>query len=282
MEKTVVTSDSACDIPKNLKEEYGIFTVPLHIESDGKEFLDGVNITPDMLFERHKFKGTPKTSAVSVFEYEEFFSQFISKGYNVLHISLSSRISSSYANAVTAKNNVSPKKIIVIDSLNLSSGITLLALKASEILSNGMSINDTEEKILTLRKKVKSSFVLDKLDYMKRSGRCSAVQSLGANILSIKPSIEVDRNGMLVQSKKYRGDISRVREQYVYDRINGIKADKTRVFVTHSGLDENELKNVCNKVNELYCFEQIIVNRAGCTISAHCGPGTLGVLFMSY
>ncbi|WP_163193021.1 DegV family protein [Clostridium thermarum] len=282
MSKVILSADTTCDLGEVLKEKYNINYYPLHIILGDKQFQDGVDITPDKIYETYKEKRIlPKTAAVNPDEYYKYFKKWTDEGYEVIHVNLGSGLSSSYQNSCIAAEEL--KNVYTIDSQNLSTGTGLLVLEAADRIAQGMPAAQIQEEINALRTKVHASFVLDSLTFLAAGGRCSALTAFGANILNIKPCIEVDNtSGRMGVGKKYRGSLDKVLKHYTEDKLKdrtNLKLD--RVFITHSGISDERIEIVKNTIKELADFKEILVTRAGCTISAHCGPNTLGVLFMT-
>ena len=282
--KVVITSDITCDLNWDLEQRYGVTCMPLHIVIGGKSYEDWVNITPEELYEIfYKTKELPHTTAGSVGEYVDFFKQFIDKDCDVVHLSLGSKLSVTHQSSVLAANEF-PGRVYSIDTNNLSTGSGLLVIKACELRDQGLSAKEIYDKVNAMTGKSHASFVLDRLDFMHAGGRCSAVAVLGANLLSLKPSIEVhnDDGGSMGVGKKYRGKYDKVLLQYMEDTINKYdNIDTDRVFVTHAGANKEYVDAVVEAVKAKNIFKEVHITRASCTISSHCGPNTLGVLFMT-
>lgn len=282
--KVVITSDITCDLNWDLEQRYGVTCMPLHIVIGGKSYEDWVNIKPEELYEIfYKTKELPHTTAGSVGEYTDFFAQFTDKGFDVVHLSLGSKLSVTHQSATLAAQELEGK-VFVVDTQNLSTGSGLLVIKACELRNEGLSAKEIAEKVSGLVSKSHASFVLDRLDFMHAGGRCSAVAMLGANLLSLKPSIEVqnDNGGSMVVGKKYRGKYDKVLIQYMEDTIAKYDdIDTDRAFVTHAGADKEYVDAVYEALKAKNIFKEIFITRASCTISSHCGPNTLGVLFMT-
>lgn len=274
-----ITSDSTCDLSKELLEQHNITIVPLTVIKDDKAYTDGITITTDEIFAHVAAGGNLcSTTAVSVGEYQEWFAKFADSYDAVVHISISSEFSSSYQNACLAAEEFS--NVIAIDSRNLSTGQGLVVLKACELVKTASSLEEIKEKLVDFTSKVEASFLLDRLDYMVKGGRCSAVVALGANLLNLKPCIEV-KNGKMAVVKKYRGNYAKCLATYVKDRlVNRDDLDRKTLFVTRTPVSDDCLQAVKTAVDSFAEFENIYWTMAGCTISCHCGPGTLGVLFV--
>lgn len=274
-----ITADSTCDLSPELLAQYNIETLPLYIIHDGTEYKDGVDITPDALYEKVRASGKlGSTAAVNVDDYLAFFSRLRETCETVIHFTISSEMSSCCQNARIAAEEVGG--VYVIDSRNLSTGIGLQMLRACELAQKGMAAEVIVSAITAMADKVDASFVPDKLEYLKMGGRCSAAAALSATLLRIHPCIQV-REGSMGVGKKYTGSHEAVLMKYLKDRLAKLEdVDLSRVFITHSGMSDPALVDkVKDAVLAIAPFEDVQVTRAGCTISNHCGPNTLGVLF---
>ena len=273
-----ILSDSTCDLPQELLEKYNISLVPLTIVKDAKSFSDGVDITPADIFAHVAAGGNLcSTAAVGVGAYEDWFQKFADDYDGVLHINISSEFSSSHQNARLAADMFD--NVRVIDSRNLSTGQGLVVLKACELAKNCFSLDQLESEILNYIPKVEASFLIDKLEYMVKGGRCSAVAVLGANLLNIKPCIEV-KDGKMSVVKKYRGSFEKCLASYIKDRLqNRDDLDDQTLFLTRTVVSDTALETVSQAVAESQPFQNTYWSEAGCTVSCHCGPGTFGVLF---
>ena len=277
--KVLITRDSTSDLPPELVEKLNIKTIPLVVTLGDKAYQDGVDITPEDIYKYHDENGVlPKTSAANVDDMINFFEPFVKEGYEIVHFTISSSMSSTYQNSCIAADEF--EGIYVVDSQNLSTGEGLLVLKACEWAAEGLSAKEIYDKVNELIPRVDASFVIDSLEYLHKGGRCSALAALGANLLKLKPCIEVQGGSMGV-SKKYRGKYSETLKQYVADRLTDYSdIDLSRVFVTHAGCDEEIVNQVVEQVKATAPFAELIISRAGCTVSAHCGRNTLGVLYI--
>lgn len=275
----IISSDSTSDLSPALRERYNIQTIPLGVTLGDKTYFDGVDITPDEIYEYHKKTGElPKTTAANVGDCIDYFKPFADEGKTVIHFSLSSEMSSTYNNTLLAASEF--ENIFVIDSRNLSTGSGLLIVAAAEMAASGMEAQEIVNKINELIPCVDASFVIDSLEYLHKGGRCSAVAMLGANLLKLKPCIEV-KNGKMDVGKKYRGKYGEVLKQYVAERIGDASdIDLDRIFVTHAGCDSEIVDAIVEQVKNAAPFKEVFLARAGCTISSHCGANTLGVLFI--
>ena len=276
----IITADSTCDLSPELLERFQIKTIPLTIQLGDDSFLDGEGFTPELMYARYHQDGTlPKTSACSIQQFIDFFSQFTAAGYEVVHLDISSELSCSYANACLAAQEL--EGVYPVDSQMLSTGVGLLAIEGAECRDKGMSAEEIARHLDALKDKVDTSFVLDTLEFMWKGGRCSAVASLGANLLKLKPALEM-KEGKLGVYKKYRGSITAVYQQYIRERLAGKRVRPGHVFITESGeIEAATLAQLDNLVRELIPVKEIHHTTAGCTVSSHCGPKTLGVLFIN-
>ncbi|MBQ2980757.1 MAG: DegV family protein [Lachnospiraceae bacterium] len=278
-----IISDSTCDLTKELLDKYDITILPLHVILGDKDLLDGVTVTPDEIYEwADENKTTPKTSAPSIEDAIDLFKPFIDNGDSIIYFSISKEMSTSINVINLAADELeATDKIFVIDSANLSTGVGHLVLEAAIMAQNGMDAPSIVAQIEELKPRVRASFVVDTLTYLHRGGRCSSVAALAGGVLKLHPKIVVE-NGKMNATKKYRGKIESVILSYAKDMEEEYRNAKTdRVFITHSGCDEEIIKSVYSYLEELNIFDEIIVTRAGSVISSHCGYGTLGVLFIS-
>ena len=280
MPSVVITSDSTCDLSAELLERYQIHTIPLTITLGEDAFLDdGKTFTPADMYARYRKDGTlPKTAAPGVQDFKDFFEQFTSQGCQVVHLDISSELSNSYNAACLAADELIG--VHVVDSRMLSTGVGLLAIEGAECRDRGMGAAEIAQHLRGLTGKVQTSFVLDTLEFMWKGGRCTGVAALGANLLRLKPGLEM-KDGKLVVYKKYRGSIEHVYKQYIRERLEGRKVRPSHVFITESGeVPESTLEEIYALVRELIPVEEIHHTLAGCTVSTHCGPKTLGILFI--
>lgn len=276
--KIKITSDSTSDLGQELMARCGVSVFPLAVAMGGRDYRDGVDITPDDIY-RHVAAGgeLPKTAAVNLAQYQDFWKDFSVNYDAVIHLNISAEFSSCYQNACLAAESFD--NVYVVDSRNLSTGHGLLVVKAAELAEQGASAAEIVQVLRETVDKIDASFILDQLEYLKKGGRCSSIVALGANLLKLKPCIEV-RDGKMSVGKKYRGAYEKCLLKYITDRLEGrTDLDLDRIFVTHSGLDEALVKAAVNRVRELQPFREICVTVAGSTISSHCGPNTIGVLF---
>ena len=277
--KIKIISDSTSDIPRELLEQHQIEFVPLIISLGDESFQDGITVFPDDLY--HYYQNThrlPKTSAPSPAAFADRFRYWTDWGYAVICFTISSEFSASYPNARLAAQDY--PDVFVIDSRNLTTGIGLLVLQAAELAEKGIAAADIFDEIQAMREKIRASFIIDTLQYLWKGGRCSGVAALGANLLHLRPCIEVE-NGKMIVTKKYRGTLPVCVEHYLDDKLAGrTDIDLHRAFLTHSGMtDESMIKMARKHILKLQKFDELLIARAGSTISTHCGPNTMSVVF---
>lgn len=277
--KIKISSDSTCDLTKEYIAEHNIGIMPLVVVKDGESFRDGIDITPDVIFAHVAAGGALcSTSAANVNDYMELFEEYKKEYDAVIHINIGSGFSSSYQNACLAAEEF--ENVYVVDSMNLSTGHGLVVVEAVKMAEAGEEVEKIYEALKALTPRVEASFVLDRLDYMVKGGRCSAVTALGASLLQLKPCIEVV-DGKMHVGKKYRGSYEKALSNYVKDRLQGREDLETgRIFITHTETPQEVVDKVDSLVKEYQKFDVIDETVAGCTISCHCGPNTLGVLFV--
>ena len=277
--KIRITSDSTCDLGE-LVEKHDIGIMPLQVHLDAQSYRDGVDITPQDIFDFvAKTKILPKTSAPSVAEYEEFFEEQLKDNDFLIHFNISAKSSGSHNFAVEAAKAFGGK-VRVVDSKALSSGQGLLVMRAADLRDEGKTVDEIEDAVNEIKNHVNTSFVPDSLDYLFKGGRCSRMQLYGANLLKIHPKI-VMTDGQLTQGGKYRGDMMKCIDKYVDDLYAQYPDyDKTRCFVTHSTADRELVEMAKEKVKKLFDFDEVIETVAGSIVTSHCGRNTLGVLFI--
>jgi DegV family protein with EDD domain len=277
-----VISDSTCDLSPQLVERYGISIIPLHILLGEKEYEDGKNIQPDEIFKwSDDNKTTPKTSAPSMETATSVMKPLLEQGHELVCFAISEDMSTS-ANIMrlTADELDASDRVHVIDSMNLSTGIGLLVIEAAIMANSGANVPEILDKINKLIPLVRASFVVDTLLYLYRGGRCSGLSAMVGSALKLHPMISVV-DGKMIAGKKYRGNLSKVITSYTKDLESALKsAKKDRVFITHSGCDKEIVDEVKDYLAGLHIFTEILETRAGGVVSSHCGPGTLGVLFI--
>lgn len=277
-----VIADSTCDLSKDLIEKYDVSVIPLHIILGEEDHLDGVDITPDDIYRWSDSNNTtPKTAAVSIDAAMEALRPYVETGQEVIMFSIASGMSTNsnvMRLAVEELNAVD--KVRIIDSGNLSTGIGLQVIEAACMAKEGKRLEEIVTAIEAIKPKVRASFVVDTLTYLYRGGRCSGLAAMAGGVLKLHPRIVV-KNGVMGADKKYRGKMNAVLMNYARDlEPLLLKARKDRVFITHSGCDREAIDSIRQYLEKLHRFDEILVTRAGGVISSHCGPGTLGVLFI--
>lgn len=278
-----IITDSTSDLTKELLEKYEISVLPLHIMLGEEEYLDGVNITPREIYDWSDAHGsTPKTSAPSQEMAEELLKPYVEAGREVVCFSISGEMSASGNIMRLAAEELGASNLVkVVDSGNLSTGIGHLVLEAAIMAGKGADAETIVKRMEELKPLVRASFVVDTLVYLYRGGRCSGLAAMAGGVLRLHPRISVE-NGKMSPGKKYRGHLSKVIMAYVTDMEEALKkAKKDRVFITHSGCDREIVEQVRAYLDSLHHFDEILETRAGGVISSHCGPGTLGVLFIA-
>ena len=278
-----IISDSTCDLSRELLNQYDVDILALHVILGNEDFRDGADITPDDIYRwSDENKQTPKTAAVSVEEAQEGFAPYVNAGREVVCFAISESMSST-ANAMrlAAQRLNAQDRVTVIDSANLSTGAGLLVIEAARMARDGMNAQQIAQAVEALKPRVRASFVVDTLTFLHRGGRCSGAAALVGSTLRLHPRIGVE-NGRMTPGKKYRGRMSRAIMDYVMDMEDALKTAKPdRVFITHSGCTQEDISAVRAYLEGLNRFEEILITRAGGVISSHCGPGTLGVLFIA-
>lgn len=280
-----IIADSSCDLPKEIAKEYGVSILPLHVFCKEEDYLDGVDITPENLFEWSEAnKTTPKTAAASPGEAVELLKPYADAGRDIVCIALSdafSAIGNVFRMTADAVNEEAGRKQVhVINSASLSTGIGLLVLEAATMAREGMDAETIVKNIEALIPKVRAGFVVDTLTYLHRGGRCSGLAALAGGALKLHPQIAV-KDGKMEVVKKYRGNMKKVLREYTEEMTDALcNAKKTRVFITHALCSKEIVDTVYDYVKGLGVFEEILITVAGSAVSSHCGPGTLGVLFI--
>lgn len=279
----ILSADRTCDLSEELMAKYNVYTIPYHVLLEEKEYFDNVDITPDDIYRMYYDKKIlPKTSAINTSEYIDYFRPFVEAGHDVVHFCLGSALSSSYQNCVAAAE-VLGGRVYPIDGRNLSSAVGLQVLDAGEMISAGKDGSEIQAYFDEHHCCYHGSFILDTLKFIHAGGRCSSVAALSANLLNIRPCIEVNNNdGSMAVAKKYRGSLEKVLVKYVKDKLSqydDILTDK--IFITDSGIDPSIRVLVEKTIREILPFENVIHSTASCTISCHCGPACLGILFVT-
>lgn len=275
----VIASDSTTDLNPQLILRYGVKIVPLAVSLGGKQYTDGVDIDPDMIYKYYEENSAlPKTAAPNISDFHDFFEKETADGSEVVFFTISSDMSSTYNNARLAAEDF--EGVYVVDTRNLSTGGGLLVVKAAKMAEEGKSAEEISRICRETTDLVDASFIIDNLEFLHKGGRCSAVAAFGANLLQLKPCIAVHGGKMMV-GKKYRGKFDMNVLKYIADRLgDGTNVDDSCIFVTHAGLEAEFLDKCVEKVKEIIPTADVHITRAGCTISSHCGRSTIGVLFV--
>lgn len=279
MAKIKITCDSTCDLTAELYGRCSVDVIPLGIVLGDDLKHDGVDLEVSELYDYVAETGVlPKTSAISEYEYIDRWKKYVDDGYKVIHINISSEISACYQNAVFAAGELG--NVYPIDSRSLSSGSGILVLEAAKLAEQGLEAEEIVSKLEELKTRIDVSFVLQTLEYLQKGGRCSSVLAFGANLLRLRPEIVME-NGSMDVGRKYRGSAEKSIIDYVRGRLDGRSdIDRSFIFVVHSYADQNIVDEVKRIVAEEYGFGTVYETHAGCTISSHCGAGTLGIMFV--
>ena len=276
--KVRITADSTCDLSPELLRKYDIALAPLSVIIDGEVFHDGVDVTPRDVFRAADAGKSVRTAAVNAYEYKEFFGKQLRNCDQLVHICISSEFSTCYADACEAAAETG--NVFVVDSRNLSTGSGLLALEGVEMAAKGMDGEAVAEALRGKTGLVDTSFVVRTIDYLRRGGRCSGLEALGAKMLHIRPSIVV-RDGKMHPGDKYRGRYEHYLKHYIQDALADDRMiDFRRVFITHSPSEEGLVRFAIDTVKSYGLFQEVLETMAGCTVCTHCGPDTLGIIFL--
>lgn len=280
MNTVQITCDSTCDLTREQIEEFGIVSAPLYVRVDGGEYRDGVDITAKELFEHVAACGEPpKTAALSEQDYIDLWKPFRDAGKEIVHINISGDLSACHQNANLAAKELGG--VYPVDSMNLSTGSGLLAIEGALMAKEGADALSIANALTEKRARLNVSFVLDTMDYLAKGGRCSSVTAFAAGLLKLRLCIEV-KDGKMDVCKKYRGKMAAVLGEYVRDRLTAVNdVELDRMFITHSYVPDEALDMVKQAVLACYPFKNVMVSVAGCTISSHCGPKCLGILFFT-
>ena len=275
----IISADSTCDLPQELVERFDIRIIPLTVLLGDESYFDDASFSPDQIYDYYKKSGSlPKTSAPSVQQFIDFFTPMVEAGYEVVHIDISSELSATFSSGRIAASEL--EGVYTIDSRSLCTGLSLLILEAAKCRDEGMCAADIAAHLEKLVPNVETSFVIDTLEFLWKGGRCSGVAALGANMLKLRPAIAM-KDGKLDVYKKYRGNMNNVYKQYARETLSDKEIYGENIFIVDSGeVSAEAVDSVKEVVNELAPGHQLYCCRAGSTISSHCGPGTLGVLFI--
>ena len=280
MNKIILSADSICDLNQELTQTFKVNKSPYTIIIDKKMYKDNIDITPSDIYKAYsENKILPKTTSINVSEYYNYFKPWVDEGYEVIHITLGSVLTSSYNNCTLAAKELNG--VHTLDSQNLSVGTGLLVIKAAELIEEGLSAKEIVEELKKHRQKIHMSFILNTLDFLHAGGRCSRIASLGSNVLKIKPVINVDNSsGSMALGNKYRGQLNKSIVRYIKDKLDSHDNINTeQIFIVHSGIDDSYIELAKNTVLEMIDFKKVHITTASCTISSHCGPNTLGIAF---
>jgi DegV family protein with EDD domain len=280
MRPVKLLTDSTSDLSEEILKQYDIEIIPLYVNFGTQSYRDNIDIRPAELFKKVKETGKlPKTSAPTVVDFADKFSKYIKKDMDILHISLSSKISAAYENAFQAATQFPKDRVKVIDSLNLSAGIGILVLNAGDCIKNGLNLEDTFNSVQSKISKVKTEFIIDTVEYLHKGGRCSGLQMLLSSLLEIHPIIKVSNGGMHMTAK-VRGNRQVVLRNLVKDFMdNKYTVNPDRIFITHAKSDE-DASHIKAQLAELNLVKQIYITDASCVISSHCGPKTIGIIYL--
>lgn len=275
----MIASDSSTDLTQELYKQNNVAVLPFTINLGDDSFHDGVDVNNDMIYEYvARTKNLPKTSAINVFQCEEFFKKNAGKD-GIVFVTISSKISSAYNNALIASKNFD--NVYIVDSMSLSTGGGLLVMYASELAKKGLSAKEIYEALEARKQYVQASFTIDKLDYLHKGGRCSALAMLGANLLKLHPQIQL-KDGVMGMNKKYRGKMKDLVKSYIDDTLEEYNTpDKSYCFLTHTNCDPDVVESAMEHLKSKNIFDKIIETHAGSTVTSHCGRNTLGILYFN-
>lgn len=279
--KIKITADSTCDLSPELVEKYDISIMPLFVALGEDDFIDGVTIKPEAIYDYYREnKKLPKSGARSVADYESFFKDILNAGYDaIVHFDISADMSASYNNAVAAAEKL--KKVYIVDSRSLSTGIGLLVLDACDMAQKGMDAKNIAKRASSRTAAVQASFIIDSLEFLYKGGRCSSLSYFGANLLRLRPCIAV-KDGKMGVWQKLQGRYSRCVDKYAEEVRNTFTSpDKKRCFVTHTQMEPGIAEELVETVKSWGIFDEVLETTAGCTVTTHCGANTIGVLFIN-
>lgn len=280
MRKVKIITDSTNDLTRGILDNYGTTIVPLFVDFGEESYKDGVDLTPERLFELAEEKNIlPKTAAPSPYDFAGYYRQYLDSGYDIVVITISSKISATYQNALLAAEEFPKDRIWVTDSLNLSTGIGLLVMLAGEYAQKGLSAGEIAAKLQDIIPRVRVSFIVDTLEYLYKGGRCNSLQNMVGSVLKIRPVIGV-ADGRIIVQDKVRGDKKKALHK-ILDRISQTKEkiDFSRVFITYSLGGEEEAAYLKDCLQKAVPAEEILLTQAGCVISSHCGQKTIGIIY---
>ena len=281
MNKVQIICDSTLDITPELYKKYDIDVIPLHVSFGDEDYLDGQNITLEELYKKVKEYGKlPQTAAVSSAIFEEEFKKFIDKGMDVVYVGIGSTLSSAFQSAYIAKQSFPEGRVALIDSKNLSSASAILAIKAAKLRDEGKSAIEIAEEVQKLQPNIVGQFAIEQFEYLYKGGRCSGAAKVMGTLLHIRPFLRVI-DGKLVVYKKPRGPMkAAIMEQLKDFKEDLPNVDQTVVFITHTGMADGMVDWVKAELGKLVDPNCIVETRAGAVIGSHCGPGTLGIIYL--
>lgn len=276
-----IFADSTSDLPPNLISEYNIGIIPLYVVFNDHTFRDGVDLTPPQLYEKVSETGRlPKTAAPSPADFISAFTPSIEAGDQIIYISLSSELSSTYQNAVIASSEFPDGQVTVVDSLNLSTGIGIQVLRAAKAAQAGQTVSEIVTLLERIRPKVDTEFVIDSLDYLYKGGRCSGMQNLVGSLLKIRPVIKVQQ-GKMTPAYKVRGSREKALDQMVSNALSRAgQMDKETIFVVHTMAEQDAIA-MAELIREKTGAREVLLSDAGCVICSHCGPKTIGIIYLA-
>lgn len=275
-----IITDSTNDLSKDMLEKLDVDVIPLNVSFSSGSYLDGVEITTEELYKKvSELDEIPKTAAIPIMTFVDYFSKYINQGYDVIYFGISRQMSRTYENALLAKEELESDKIYIVDSMNLSTGIGLLVLKACKYRDNNMSAKEIADRLNIDNKLVLSQFAIERMDFLHKGGRCTSIAKLFGTLLKIKPIIAVRDGKMHVMKKpigKMKIALDIMIKQIVDDKD---RLDTDHIIVTHS-LAYDYCDYIVSKLKVEFPNVDIITSVAGCVISSHCGKGTIGILYM--
>ncbi|AWB44007.1 fatty acid-binding protein DegV [Paenibacillus sp. CAA11] len=277
-----IFADSTCDLSPETLNEYSISIVPLYVTFQDQTFRDGVDLVPEQLYAKVTESGKlPKTAAPSPADFITAFTPHIERGEQIIYISLSSHLSSTYQNAIIAAEEFEEGAVTVFDSLNLSTGIGIQVLAAARAAQQGKTVEEIVDLLSRIRPQVDTEFIIDSLDYLHKGGRCSGMQNFVGSLLKIRPVIKVE-DGKMTPAYKVRGSRDKAFNQMLNNALGNLeRMDKGTLFVTHS-LAKEDAESLRSTLLEMTGVKEILITDAGCVISSHCGPKTIGIIYLKH
>lgn len=275
--KIAITTESAADLSKEYQKKFDIHVIPMTVLVGDEEFKDGIDLLPTELFEKSElYSSIPKTAGVSPHEYKLVFETLTEKGFDVVHVALSSKISSCFQNALFASNGFD--NVFVVDSLNLSAGTALLAIEGAHLRDGGETAKNIAKKLESLRMKISTSFILEDTEFLLKGGRCSKGEKLAADIFSLKPTINIE-GGSLSVGKKFRGKELSAQKKYIEEKLSSCEPKKKNCMLNYTAFSKDEVDELVSFTKAKGKFENVAASEAGCCISSHCGKRCMGIIF---